>query len=95
MENYTDNELKEELQKRGYCTTALWHVDDVQSAIEKVNLNYGTNFTMSDAECMEILEGMFGADADFSAEMDMLEYAVFEHLKDRQDTPLQPHSRGR
>lgn len=95
MENYTDNGLQEELQRRGYCATALWHVDDIRTAIEKVNLSYGTNFTMSDVECMEILEGMFGAGADFSAELDMLEHAVFEHLQDRQETPLQPRSRGR
>jgi hypothetical protein len=29
MENYTDQELKDELTKRGYFTGNLWHVEDV------------------------------------------------------------------
>ncbi|MGJ1261102.1 hypothetical protein [Sphingobacterium spiritivorum] len=95
MENYTDNELKEELARRGYCTTALWHIDDIRSAVDRINENYATDHTMGDSECMEILDGLFGENADLSPNIDMLEYAVFEHLQDRRDMSQAPRSRGR
>ena len=95
MENYTDNELREELQRRGYCTTGLWHIDDVRFAIDKVNQDGGTNFTMNDSECMEVLEGLFGASANLSAGTELLEYAVLAHLEDRQDMSIEHRSRGR
>lgn len=95
MENYTDNELKEELGRRGYCTTALWHIDDVKSAIDEINMNYSTDYTMTDSECMEILDGMFGANTDLSPDNEMLEHAVFEHLQDRRDMPRESRPRGR
>ncbi|GEM_PF-1307622 len=95
MENYTDNELKEELGRRGYCTTALWHIDDVRSAVDSINQNYRADHTLNDSECMEILDGLFGANADLSPDVDTLEYAVFEHLQDRRDMSQTPHPRGR
>lgn len=85
MENYTDKELKEELGRRGYITTALWHIDDVQNAVAKINLDGSTDHVLDDFECMEILEKVFGLQSDFSAEIETLEYAVFEHLQEKQE----------
>jgi hypothetical protein len=45
MENYTNEELKAELSKRGFFTDNLWSVEDVKS-----------KFIVTDEEAQEVLE---------------------------------------
>ena len=45
MENYTNEELKAELSKRGFFTDNLWSVEDVKS-----------KFNVTDEEAQEVLE---------------------------------------
>ena len=44
MENFSDNDLRQELTKRGYYTTNLWRVDDVKEI-----------FSVTDEQAIKIL----------------------------------------
>jgi hypothetical protein len=48
MKNYTTEELKIELERRGYYTEKLWHIQDVR-----------TRFDCSDEQALEVLSEVF------------------------------------
>jgi hypothetical protein len=52
MENYTDQQLKEELSRRGFFTDNLWSVHDVKGI-----------FNVTDDEAQEVLEKSLTNDA--------------------------------
>jgi hypothetical protein len=52
MENFTDEELKSELSRRGFFTDNLWRVEDVKS-----------RFIVTDDEAQDILDKSLTNDA--------------------------------
>lgn len=68
---YSEQTLVNELYKRGFCGTNLWHVNDVQNISNLMNEELGTQYSLSRDECMEILEYAFGeySDSDFYNEI--------------------------
>ncbi|WP_298737426.1 hypothetical protein [uncultured Chitinophaga sp.] len=80
LKNFTDEQLKSELAKRGYCTSALWRIEDVHHAVSRYNKHEGTAYMISDDDAIQILDGLFGTDAELSPERKMLDYAVANHF---------------
>ena len=80
MKNFTTNQLLQELKDRGYCTSSLWHINDVGQALDNINEDEGTNHTLTDEEKVNILKNAFGFNSDKSKGNELLEDLVRSRL---------------
>lgn len=60
LEDLSEAQLKEELRMKGYYTDGLWHIDDVQNALDSYNLEYSTSLTLTDEEKQGVLSEALG-----------------------------------
>lgn len=72
LQYITDEQLKDELSRRGFCTSSLWHISDVKHHIEDFNndLEVGEESERlpipTDEECVTILDYAVGQFSDSS-----------------------------
>lgn len=73
LQNFTDEQLKQELERRGYFTRNLWHLNDARKALSDAGKE-----SRSDDECMELLESAITN----SSVMEHIWFAMDQKLND-------------
>lgn len=82
---YSEHTLIEELYKRGFCGTTLWHVNDVQNILKFMNEEMGTQYSLSRDECMEILEYALREYSDSDFYNEIVKYHIRQTLGIKED----------
>lgn len=76
MENVKTQELKDELENRGYAVGCLWRADDVW--------NYDESGTMTEDEAVEIMNGVLRSDWLTEQIFSLIQDAVSAYKNDKQ-----------
>ncbi|MFA6087465.1 hypothetical protein [Mucilaginibacter sp.] len=78
LKEFTTEELKTELEARGYHTANLWQIGDVEAKLEEYNEDNGTTISISEEDKMEVLVRAFNNDATYSQIWESIEYELDE-----------------
>jgi len=73
LKDYSDEELRKELESRGYQTNNLWHIDDVESKLIQLDIDpeaYSTE------DKRDILIWALNNEAVYSAVWDAIEEEI-------------------
>jgi len=73
LKDYSDEELRKELESRGYQTNNLWHIDDVESKLIQLDIDpeaYSTE------DKRDILIWALNNEAVYSAVWDAMEEEI-------------------
>jgi hypothetical protein len=62
LEKYTDEQLKKELESRGFYTKNLWTVHDVQIQLDDFNKSNNRKEMLSNSDKQEILDSVISSD---------------------------------
>jgi len=76
MENVKTQELRDELENRGYAVRCLWRADDVW--------NYDESGTMTEDEAVEIMNGVLRSDWLIEQIFSLIQDAVSAYKNDKQ-----------
>lgn len=79
---YSDKELQEELERRGYCTSSLWCDEDVQSCIDDYNEEHSTSYEIEMSAKMQILNEIFGTEGDKSSLNEEINDKVIDYIEE-------------
>lgn len=74
-------ELKLELSKKGYATSLMWHMEDVQETLDQYNASYETNHRLSAWECHAIMEDIVRDDRVRDLIFELLDEAVTKRIE--------------
>jgi hypothetical protein len=74
-------ELKAELSKKGYATSVMWHMEDVQETLDQYNASYETNHRLSAWECHAIMEDIVRDDRVRDLIFELLDEAVTKRIE--------------
>ena len=73
LKDYSDEELRKELESRGYQTNNLWHIDDVESKLIQLDIDPEAYST---GDKRDILIWALDNEAVYSAVWDAIEEEI-------------------
>jgi len=74
-------ELKAELNKKGYATSVMWHMDDVQETLNQYNDANETNHRLTAWECHAIMEDVVADERVKDLIFELLDEAVTKRIQ--------------